>query len=124
MVWRSKPADSSSCRPVMESILLVGISMPVIQTFGGCHALEFSRILGAAGGRQQPFDGRTVAVRHRLEARVGAEGADFAADVNHGFVQGIAESILGIAANDDTPGLRHECRETTDAAADHDVPAL
>src|SRR5260370_23683604 len=110
MVWRSNPADSSSWRPLMRSILLIGIGMPMIKASGGRDALERARILGSAGEAEQALDRRTIGVRHRFEARVGAERTDLAANVDHRFGERITQRILGIAADDQATRHRHEGR--------------
>src|SRR5260370_18292461 len=97
MVWRSNPADSSSSRPLMRSILLIGIGMPMIKASGGRDALERARILRPAGEAEQALDRRTIGVRHWFEARVGAERTDLAANVDHRSVDRITQAIPGIA---------------------------
>jgi len=68
------PADSSSCRPLMLSILLIGIGMPVIQTLGGRHALNVSRILGSAGEAKQALTAaRSVSSSARKRASAPSE---------------------------------------------------
>ena len=57
----------------------------------------------------------------RLFLRVGAEAVDFAADVEDGFVEGVAEAGAGVAADDEAAGLGHEGGDVADGAADDDV---
>ena len=57
----------------------------------------------------------------RLFLGIRAEAVDFAADVEDGFVEGVAEAGAGVAADDEAAGLGHEGGDVADGAADDDV---
>ena len=96
----------------------------MVELLGGADTLERVGILIPAGAVKQLGERLPVLFTERLLTGVGAQSMDAAAHVDHRFVQRVAESRTGIAADDDAPGLSHEGAHVADAAADDDVTAL
>ena len=102
----------------------LAVRTPVVELLGGADTLERVGILIPAGAVKQLGERLPVLFTERLLTGVGAQSMDAAAHVDHRFVQRVAESRTGIAADDDAPGLSHEGAHVADAAADDDVTAL
>src|SRR6185437_2034277 len=99
-----------------QSVALIGVGIPVVERLCGRDALEVAVGMRKAADIQQLTHRLVVRSRHGFDLGVSAEGADFAPNVDHSFVQRVAQTIPGIVANQHSAGLRHERRETADAA--------
>src|SRR5579871_3750402 len=89
---------SAGCVAMGFSVFLVGVGIPVIKRARGGDALEFAAGVGNTGRCEQLPHRLVVALGHRLHARVRPEGADPAANVDDGLVQGVTEPIARIPA--------------------------
>src|SRR3989442_11636398 len=124
MLWRSSVALSSRESGLFISIFLMGLGVPVVQRAQRRDAAKFPGLVAQSRLAKQLLYSGMVRCAHRFLVRVRAEGLDFAADVDHRLVQGIAKRIACVAADDDAARLRHEGRVIADAAADDDIDAL
>ena len=100
------------------------IYIEVVQLASRSVAPEIIRVRGYARRDQQVLETVNMRRGHFFFNAVRAQLADLATDVNAGLVNGIAEEITGIAANDQAAFLRHERTQVTNAARNDDIDAF
>src|SRR5215469_17433330 len=116
-MWRSKIALSSrftsgGCPPAASdcvvdiSVGLIGVGIPVVQGFTGGDAPEFPVRMRKSAGIQELVHGGVIRVGHGLNLSVGAERPNLPPNVDHRFVQRVAQAIRSVTANHDSAGLR------------------
>src|SRR4051794_10123930 len=98
MVARSKVADSRSM--VVPSVRRRVVDVEVVELAGRAVAAEAGRVGGHAGGREQLGQFGQVLGAHLLLDAVGAEGLHRPLHVDPRLVEGVAERVAGVAADD------------------------
>ena len=100
------------------------IDVEIVKLARRAIAAEVRWLFLALGSLQQPLKIGEMFGPHFLLDAVGAKACDLALHIEPRFINGIAQRIAGIAADNQIAALRHEGRHVADRAAHHDIDAL